>query len=685
MNRIPRLLRFTALLVLLYTLAFSLARLLFWLRFDNPNDPLPGDELLHALYLGLKFDLRLALLMVLPLLLLGGWRWFSPFNRPLARQLWFGYLMLATIVVTLFYISDFGHYAYLNTRIEVSVLRFLTNPLISLQMVWESYAVIPWAVGLLVLFTLAAMGLRRLLKSFADDEPAPSLRGWRKTGVVTATFFIVLFGLYGKVSAYPLRWSDAFFSNHSFAPAVAFNPVLYFYETYKIGLAEPYDVKAVRNHYPQLVDYLGVQTPDASKLNFIRPVVPAYQHDTPYNVVIVILESFASYKSGLSGNPLKPTPNFDALAAKGLYFRNFYTPTTGTARSMFAALTGIPDVLQGSETSSRNPKMVNQQVVMDQFEGYQRHYFLGGSANWANIRGMLANNVRDLQIHEEGSYESPVIDVWGISDLDLFREAHKVLQHQSKPFVAVIQTSGNHRPYTIPEDNAGFQLKSATPEMLAKHGFESEDEFNSYRFMDHSIGWFMREVKRAGYFDNTIFAFFGDHGITGNAGIHTYKADTVLGLSSNRVPFVIYAPTLIPEGKILDTVISEVDVMTSLASLAGQPHINTTLGRDLFNPAFDNDRHAFIIAHGANATIGVVNQEFYFRMPLKGSNKSLHRLHSETPRENLITEYPQQAQQLEQLTRSLYEGARYLSNNNPHIENASELAAGFNSKTRAEQ
>jgi phosphoglycerol transferase MdoB-like AlkP superfamily enzyme len=685
MIRLPRLTRLAALMVLFYTLAFSAARLVFWRLFDNPNDPLLGGDLLQALYLGFKFDLRLGLLIVLPLLLLGWLRPLSPFEGRLGRSLWLGYLLLATIIAVLFYVTDFGHFAYLHTRLDSSALRFLANPLISLEMVWQSYAVIPWSIALLLLFTGVALGIRQMLRLCAA-RPHQPLRGWRKTGMVTVTFFVVLFGLYGKISAYPLRWSDAFFSNHSFASSVAFNPMLYFYETYINANKKPYDEKAARRFYPQIADYLGVDKHDASALNFVRRVVPAQYPDKPYNVVVVILESFAAYKSGLSGNPLQPTPYFDAVAADGLYYKNFYTPTTGTARSVFAAVTGIPDVQLG-ETSSRNPRVVNQQVVMDQFVGYERHYFLGGSASWGNIRGLLGSNIRDLQIHEEGSYDSPVVDVWGISDLDLFKEAHKVLQHEEKPFVAVIQTSGNHRPYTIPEDNEGFELKSASAEMLAKHGFESEEEFNSYRFMDHSIGWFMKEVKKAGYFDNTLFAFFGDHGIAGNAGIHAAKADTQIGLGKNRVPFVIYNPTLIPQGRVLDTVAGEVDVMTSLASLSGQPHINTTLGRDLFNPAFDNDRHAFIIAHAANTTIGVVNEEFYFRMPLQGEGKQLHRIHSDTPRDNLIKQYPQQAQQMEALTRGLYESARYISSNNPRLENATALAtAGSeNSKTRAEQ
>jgi len=677
MNRIPRLTRFLALIVLCYLVAFSAARLGFWLLFDNPNDPLSSSDLLQALYLGLKFDLRLALIIILPVFALGWIRWLSPFDSALGRRFWLGYFVMATLSAVLFYVTDFGHYAYLHVRADSTVLRFLTNPLISLEMVWESYPVIAWLIALGLLLAGVVLGLRRLMQRYAEARHEP-LRGWRKALLVTATVFLVLFGLYGKLSWYPLRWSDAFFSPHAFASTVAFNPVLYFYDTFSNG-GMPYDEKAVKRYYPEIAAYLGVKNPDPKKLNFSRMVVPAGHPDKPYNVIVVILESFAAYKSGLSGNPLHPTPNFDKVAANGLYYKNFFTPTTGTARSVFCAVTGIPDVQMG-DTSSRNPTIVNQHVIMDEFKGYEKYYFLGGSASWRNIRALLNNNIPKLHIYEEGSYASPRVDVWGISDLDLFREAHKVLQHQKKPFFAVIQTSGNHRPYTIPEDNEGFELRDVSQAELDKYGFESVEEFNSYRFMDHSIGYFMQKVKEAGYFDNTVFAFFGDHGINGNAGIHTYKADTQLGLGRNRVPFVIYSPSLIPEGKVMDTVASETDVMTSLASLTGHAHSNTTLGRDLFNPAFDKDRNAFIIAHAANTSIGLVNKDYFYVMPVTGGKGSLHRLNNDEPRQDMSKQQPAVAKRMRELTRGLYESARYITNNNPRLEDEEQAVTRATNK-----
>jgi phosphoglycerol transferase MdoB-like AlkP superfamily enzyme len=225
--------------------------------------------------------------------------------------------------------------------------------------------------------------------------------------------------------------------------------VLYFAQTLK-NKKVTYSVEKTREYYDLMADYLGVQQPDKQALNFKRefPQPGPLAAKRP-NIILVYLESFAAYKTTTFGNPLDPTPNFDALARNGLLFTRYYTPHTGTARSVFTGITGIPDI-EMHRTSSRNPLVVDQHTLVNAFKDYNKYYFLGGSANWGNIRGILSHNIPGLDIHEEGSYESPRIDVWGISDLNLFEEANKVFKKQDKPFFAIIQTSGNHRPYTIP-------------------------------------------------------------------------------------------------------------------------------------------------------------------------------------------------------------------------------------------
>ncbi|HEY0635910.1 MAG TPA: sulfatase-like hydrolase/transferase [Gammaproteobacteria bacterium] len=660
MRKIPPLLRFLATAVLFYVVLFSAARIAFWLYFDNPNDPLGSGDLLQALYIGLKFDLRIALLLVLPLFLVGWLRFLSPLYSRFGSWLWSGYLTLATVLLLLFYATDFGHFAYLATRIDISILRFLDNAAISFGMVWQTYPVITWGVAIALLTFIFFKGLARVQRRYAAiSAPHYSWKG--KLLIGTITFFTVVGGLYGKLSYYPLRWSDAFFSPNAFASSVTLNPVLYFYETVRNGGVE-FDEQVVRDHYDLMADFLGVTARDAAKLNFRRDEQPTAQRATPPNVVMVFLESFASYKAGLSGNPLDPTPHVDALARDGLFYENFYVPQTGTARSVFTAITGIPDI-QFNDTSTQNATIINQRLIINAFADHEKFYFLGGSASWRNIRGLLSNNIPNLHIYEEGSYASPRIDVWGISDLDLFKEANQVLREQQKPFFAIIQTSGNHRPYTIPADNHAFVVKTPGSDELAKYGFISVEEYNSFRFMDHSVGYFIEQAKKEGYFDNTIFAFFGDHGISGDPGIHARKMDGQLGLNSNRVPFIIYAPKLI-EAQKSSTVASETDILPTLASLAGYRYTNTTFGRDLTDPRFVEPRRAFIVERSPIPFVGLIDNDYFFRWRIDGKEKHLHLINSEEPRQDVLAQHPDKAAELEQLTRAYFETAKYIINNN---------------------
>jgi phosphoglycerol transferase MdoB-like AlkP superfamily enzyme len=303
---------------------------------------------------------------------------------------------------------------------------------------------------------------------------------------------------------------------------------------------------------------------------------------------------------------------------------------------------------------------------VDAFKNHKKLYFLGGSASWANIRGLLANNIPDLEIYEEGSYESPRVDVWGISDLSLFEEAHNVLKTVPEPFFAIIQTSGNHRPYTIPEDNKGFAIltQDDLKHEVTDYGFASLEELNSFRFMDHSIGHFMKIAEQEPYFENTLFVFFGDHGIHASTGIHTRKSEEQLGIQGLRVPLVMYGKGIIDESGTIDKVASQVDVLPTIASVTKTDYINSTLGRDLLDERFDENRYAFTIAHGGGRVIGLLTNDYYFRMRFDGTDAKLHALDSETARNDISANHPELTSKLQEYTAAMWDTILYMRENN---------------------
>lgn len=680
--RLPRTFRLTVAIVTVEMLFFTLMRAVFWRLFHDPIAPAAQALTVHAFYLGLKFDLRLALSTCVPFLLLAWWRPVSPFARVGARRLWCGYFTVLALFLVLAYLVDLGHYGYLETRLNATVLQYLENPLISLRMMWETYPMIPGLLALALIGVGAWFGVRALLASRAIAS-ASALAGWRRFVAGVLVTVVVLGGLYGKFSWYPLRWSEAFFSSNSFVSELALNPVLQFVDTFK-NRAAGYDLDRTRDAYDTVASFLAVPRPDRTTLNYTRNERPAGVISSRPNIVVIFLESFAAYKVGAFGNPLRPTPNFDAIARDGILFTRCYTPAFGTARSVFAATTGIPDI-ESQETSSRNPLVVRQRTIVNAWNGFEKLYFLGGSANWGNIRGLLTHNLPNLRLFEEGSYTSPRVDVWGISDLHLFEEANRVLRGLGdKPFFAVIQTSGHHRPYTIPADNRGFERVHVGEKELRPYGFSELDELNSFRFLDHSLGYFFRIAREEKYFANTVFVMFGDHGLPGTAQ-HLPPSEVDLFLTHFHVPLLIYAPVLLPKGRAIDTVASEVDVLPTVASLTGTPYINTTFGRDLLDPRFADTRYAFILPDKFGLTdqfgragISLVSDRFYLSMPQDGIGYTLHDLLSRKPVTDVQAAHPEQARTMATLCRAVYETARYmLYHNQPlAVEGPPPAAAG---------
>jgi phosphoglycerol transferase MdoB-like AlkP superfamily enzyme len=659
---LPRIFRLALAAVLAELVLFTALRAVFFGVFAKHAGVWTAGELARAFYIGGKLDLRLAIFTVLPLLLLGWIGPVDPFERRVGKTLWGSLLAVELVTVLLGYFADLGHFGYLETRLNASVLQYIEDPRISGRMIWETYPV-GWGLLALALTAMAVwLSFGVLLRWSALATPSP-LAGWRRAVAGTLAACLVLAGIYGKASWYPLRWSDAYFSTNDFISALGLNPILQFVETLNVQ-AEKYDIAKVRSGYDLVADYLGVQSPDRDHLVFTRSERPRQVVTRPRpNVVIILLESFATSRVGIFGDPLKPTPAFDSMAPNGILFTHFYTPSHGTSRSVFTLLTGIPDVA-GAETSSQNPLLVRQRTVVNAFEGYRKLYFLGGSANWGNIRGLLSHNIPGLELFEEGSYKAPRADVWGIDDLHLFEEANQKLRDVSEPFFAIIQTSGHHRPYTIPKDSRGFQRVTVADDALRRSGFVELDELNSFRFLDFCLGFFMDEARRERYFDNTVFVMLGDHGLP-RTGANLPPGEWDLALVRFHVPLLIYAPTLLPEGRRVDTVTSEVDVLPTLASLLGIPYTTATLGRDALDPRFGASHYAFTMTDQFHIPeIGLLGSDFYLRMPRAGGVATLHDLHSVNPVRDVAVEHPDVAARMKRLCESLFETAKYMLRHN---------------------
>jgi phosphoglycerol transferase MdoB-like AlkP superfamily enzyme len=657
-----RLLRWSIYTGLFFLLLMTLLRGVFFFVFRNLN--LSLADALPSFGLGFRYDLRMVSVLMMVLIIVGSIRPFHPFKSKGARIAWFCVLGAVSFIFSFFYIVDFVHYEYLSQRLNASVLNYVKDAGISMTMVWQSYPVIKLLILLMASVILILWAIRYLYKK-ASLHPV-IIRPGKRVLYFIAAFLLFAIGIFGRIGQYPLRWSYAFSLGNESKASLSLNPFQSFFSTLKFR-GSSYDLVKTKEYYPFMASQLGIRQPDSVHLNFERnyPARDTFNGVKP-NVIVVICESFSAYKSSMWGNPLNTTPYFNDLCRKGIFFDRCFTPSWGTARGVWATITGIPDV-ETPKTASRNMAMVSQHTIINDFKDYEKLYFIGGSTSWANIRGLLQNNIDSLHLYEEDDYKSPKIDVWGISDKNLFLEANGFLKKQTRPFFAVIQTADNHRPYTIPsEEESHFKKLTYPADTLNKYGFESNAELNAFRFTDYCYQQFIEAAQKEDYFRNTIFIFVGDHGIRGNAGNMFPKAWTDKALSNVHVPLLFYSPALLkPERR--TTICSQADILPSAAGLTGKAYRNTTLGKNLFDNDFISDtsftrQSAFIIDPDLRV-IGMVDSDYYYTRSLTSGKEDMVSVKNNDPVGNTTTEQKRK-QELKRLANAYYETSYYLLFNN---------------------
>lgn len=170
----------------------------------------------------------------------------------------------------------------------------------------------------------------------------------------------------------------------------------------------------------------------------------------------------------------------------------------------------------------------------------------------------------------------------------------------------------------------------------------------------------MEAAEKENYFHNTIFVFIGDHGVSGNAEAVYPTVWTDQRLTDEHVPLLFYAPYLLQAQK-RNEVVSQIDVLPTVAGLLHQPYLNTSLGRNVLSVDKKND-YAFTIHHD-EGRIGMVTNSFYFEKNINFPDEHLY------PLDNSIFTYSKHQvdsikNRLSEITTAYYETSRWMLMNN---------------------
>jgi len=279
------------------------------------------------------------------------------------------------------------------------------------------------------------------------------------------------------------------------------------------------------------------------------------------NVIVLLEESLGAEFVGAYSQRPGLTPNLDRIAEESLVFTRSYASGTRTVRGMEAITASFPPVPPESIVKrSKNEGLFNWSTVMQE-NGYTPTFIYGGYGTFDNMNHFFGSN--GYKVIDRTDMPKPnFANIWGVSDEDLFRNAFRVFdeQHRKRERIfSVVMTTSNHKPFTFAQGVPGVRPEGGGREA-------------GVRYADYAVGWFIEELKKKPYFDNTLVVIVADHGA------RAYGRATI-PLSTYEIPFMVYSPKHIAPRR-FDGLTSQLDVAPTVLGLLNISYNSMFFGKD---------------------------------------------------------------------------------------------------------
>ncbi len=333
-------------------------------------------------------------------------------------------------------------------------------------------------------------------------------------------------------------------------------------------------------------------------------------------------ETMEKRQAYMWGPSVVETPNIDWIAKNGAMCTSFYATTPVCSPSRGSLISGLYPQAHAVVT---NNIPLNDDVVtfghllgkLGYATGYAGKWHLDGDGKpqWAPRRrfgfddnrfmfnrGHWKNLKTDDQGPRVGSTKKnePSYDV-GDADEKTFttdflmdRTIEFVEANKSKPFCYMVSIPDPHGPDTVraPYDSmyanqtyekpTTFDVDDRTiPQWGApdvKTGFGQSKYYGMVKCIDDNVGRLIKKLSDEGILEKTMIVFTSDHGDL--RGEHHRQNKGVPWEGSARVPFLIYYPPVVKQGKVVDQALTSVDFAPTLMSIFGIKTETRFHGRD---------------------------------------------------------------------------------------------------------
>jgi phosphoglycerol transferase MdoB-like AlkP superfamily enzyme len=371
-------------------------------------------------------------------------------------------------------------------------------------------------------------------------------RPWWQFGLELALVSaLVVLGVRGGLQLKPLRPGAAFEQQPSILGHLALNSTFTFLKTLD-------EESIARKSY----------FADSAALRQALQVPPlpagAATAATPDNVVILLLESFASEYTGVENDGKGYTPFFDSLATHGgVLFRDNYANGRRSIEALPAVLAGLPSLLDAPFITS--PFQTNELHGLGEIlgrRGYTTAMYHGatngtmGFDMFASIAGM--QKYYGLNEYPQGAASPDYDGHWGIFDEPYLQYFSRQLTATRQPFFATLFTLSAHDPFTVPA-----QYKGRFP-------VGTQAIHPTIAYTDLALRRFFAAASRQPWYSHTVFILTADHTSQSD------RPDYQNPLGFQKTPLLVFRPGRALPAANVHRISQHADVPATVLSLLGQ-------------------------------------------------------------------------------------------------------------------
>lgn len=582
-----------------FVVLFVLQKPLFlFLEKGSATQPVDNifTELPAVIWHGLPLDLSMAgYLSVIPGFLSIAVVWLK---RELVKPIMNIYFIIASLFITCSFLLNASLYPYWKYPLDSTPLfYFFTSPAdaIASVSIWQ---VILSIVILIVLtigvwFTLRMRGEKRQQYSryaygygglgsgkrnrFDDFD-----RHRGRTSIILLLLTGLLFlPIRGGITVSTMNTGQAYYSQNAYLNHSAVNPLFSLLEsiTHQEDFASQY--RFMKDKEADKIFATMTSTSDENTYPLLNEAT--FKKGTP-DILIVIMESFASDIMPSMGSYKDVAVCLDSIAQQSILFTRFYANSFRTDRGMVSILSGYP--AQPTTSIMRYPRKTSQLPSiarnLAKYKNYKTTYYYGGDADFCNMRSYLVSQGYQHIISDANFPIEDKLSKWGVPDHILaarMMEDIKAQQNEKRPMLRILQTSSSHEPFEVPY----HRLK--------------DKRLNAFAYTDSVMGAIVREYRKLPRWKNTLIVFVPDH-------VGGYKEQlNDHDRSRYQIPLILAGGAISRPMKV-GIIGSQHDIAATLLGQLGVEHREFTFSKNMMSDA--TPKFAFF---AVNDAFGVVSEE----------------------------------------------------------------------------